>query len=131
MRWEQRVYWISLAIGSMTLLYAAFGGFLNWDSFWGGSHIAVGLAAAYLWIRSDLWFTTKDKNKSISSAVPVQADCIIVIILLVSIAVIEAYLLEKIGSKVMFIGSLLVFFPITNWTARGLKPLLEKWHERI
>ncbi len=122
---------ILLTVGSAVIGYSYFTNLLTWASFLPGFPVAGGLAAAYLWIRPDIWLTTKDmKDKSnLRTLVSRQADCLIAILLLFLVAVGQCFLLNTYAERCIFFGTLLVVLPVGHYVARSLEKFLRKWHK--
>ncbi len=88
-----------------------------------------GLAASYLWIRPDLWYTTKDTTKDPKSALSRQADCIVTFIFISAITWVAYKFQDTDAKRYMFVVSVCLIVAIGNAVSRALKACLEKWHK--
>lgn len=117
-------------IGVAVLCSAHCHGFLKWVSFLSEFPYVGALTAAYLWIRPDIWLSTKKISKKDSvNFISRQADCLIAISLLFLVAAAQFFspTQDKAG-RCMFLGSLLIILPISHCVARLLEKLLQKFH---
>ncbi len=125
----ERVHRIMFALGVLTLIVIWRLKVLTWDAFLAGLPIAAVIAGSYFWIRLDIWRSNKTikelsnsgevSNESIKrDLISQRVDSRAAILWLVVATVAQAFLLVSIQSKFIFVGTLLVFVPVTNWIAR-------------
>ena len=103
---------------------------MSWKIFWELFPSTGGLVAAYLWIRPDLWFSTKDTSQSDwRNRVSRQAECFITIVLLLTIAEVQFRALETFDKQNIFIISLSLLAPIGSVSSRSVEKILKRWHK--
>lgn len=120
---------ILFGLGIINLVRACSSHLFDLTLFWPVFPYTGGLAASYLWIRPDMWFTTKDHSRDAKSAVSRQADCLVTFIFISLITAVAYYSEDTEPKKYMFIISLCLLIPIGNVASHVFRFGLKKWHK--
>ena len=127
----EAIYWIMFFVGAVLFVLSWVFEILSQQSVLSSFPIVAGIAAAYFWIRRDVWRDDKtirnltSSNDAADDFISQRSDSQVALVLLIFVAVAQSLLLlldpKTKWDFIVLLTMLFMLIPLCNWIARWME----------